>query len=136
MFKIIAVVGVLAGAGGYAAYEYNLFGCKDEGGCPLSKKPCCSPEPEPVAVAPASFPEPVDCCAGMACCESKPTRGAACCSAKTTVATKVAVCCADPSIASALVAGEVCAAIAIATASDTVSAKAAVAGMAAFVPAK
>ena len=114
-------------AGGYAASSTTVR-LQDE----------AAPSKSLLAGAGASrarvHPEPEDCCATLSCCESKPTRAAAGCSAKTTVAAKVALCCGDPSIASALVAGEACAAYA--TVSDTANAKAAVAGMAAFVPVK
>ena len=117
MFKIVAVLGLVAGGAGYALYEHtDLFGCKG-GSCPLSKNSCCS---QP-AVTPACYSAGSGCDGSVPCCE-------------TAITTTVAACCADPCLACALVACEACAECA--DCCGTASATAAVAGPAAVVPAK
>ena len=48
MFKIIALIGAIAGGATYGLYAHtDLFGGKCNGNCPLmGKKPCCSEEPK------------------------------------------------------------------------------------------
>jgi hypothetical protein len=140
MFKIIALVGMLAGGAGYAAYEYtDLFGCKGKT-CPLSNTQ------QPVAATPSCCQPGADCCeVSASCCDAGSTAKVvakttgctdSCCSPKTTTtaATKVVACCAHPCIACALLACEACADCAACC--GATNAKAAVAGPAALVPVK
>ena len=48
MFKIIALIGAIAGGATYGLYAHtDLFGSKCNGNCPLTgKKLCCSEEPK------------------------------------------------------------------------------------------
>ena len=140
MFKIVAVLGLIAGGAGYATYEYtDLFGCDNSATCPLAKKAAGETAAQPSCCEPAS-----DCCEPTAACCEAPSKVAAmakagctdsCCSAKTTtVAAKVAACCDNPCVACALLACEACADCA--TCCGAASTPAAVAGVAAVVPAK
>jgi hypothetical protein len=127
MFKIVAVLGLVAGGAGYAVYEYtDLFGCNGSATCPQAKQPCCTQQP----VTP-------ECCELQASCESEKVAAvkkpccASCCEEKTTTAAaKLAASCADPHLAGALIACEACAEY------GASNATAAVAGVAALVPVK
>jgi hypothetical protein len=113
MFKIVALVGLLAGGAGYAAYEYtDLFGCKGQT-CSLSnnqqaaKPSCCDPGADCCEAGAAccdsakAAAKPAACCqTGDECCEVR----AACCSAPSrtvAVSAKKAACCANPCAACA-----------------------------------
>jgi hypothetical protein len=89
MFKILAIVGAIAGGTTYGLYAHtDLF--KDCGGtnCPVSvaaeAKPCCQE---------SSAPKPECCEPGASCCEEK----ASCCSTKATAA-KLPACCASKTL--------------------------------------
>jgi hypothetical protein len=100
MFKIIALIGAIAGGATYGLYAHtDLFNKHCDGGCPLSAQadpsPCCqNAQPKP------------DCCqTGSECCEPqspccaapKANVASSCCASKTIpVSTTKAACCADP----------------------------------------
>lgn len=115
MFKIIALIGAIAGGTTYGLYAHtDLFGDKCHGNCPLAAKSCCNGN---VNATPSCCVTPCpDCAKGCdECCDvcdlccgaatavavSTKTNGSAgfpaCCSDKTTlVSAKKAACCADP----------------------------------------
>jgi hypothetical protein len=129
MFKIAAVLGLVAGGAGFAVYEYTDW----FGGC-SGHKACCV-QPQPVAVTPPCCQPQTDCCEVTAsCCEApakvvvKTACCPACCEAAPSATAKLAAACENPHIAGALIACEACA-----TRCDVSGARAAVAG-AAVVP--
>lgn len=104
MFKIIALVGAIAGGTSYGLYAHtDLFGSHC-GNCSLSaKKSCCNADSPAL---PPCCESGEDCCSpGAACCEigsaiSAGTTGSgapSCCSAKTQpISAAKASCCANP----------------------------------------
>lgn len=101
MFKVIALIGAVAGGATYGYYQYGYEGC-DGGTCPLSRKSCCADAPQPAG----------DCCASHdACCDDKVASAkASCCAESATCPTgfftsaktsKAAPCCANPCAACA-----------------------------------
>ena len=118
MFKIAAVLGLVAGGAGYAVYEYtDLFGCNDHS-CPLGGKSCCLDQQK--SVTPECYQQNASCCEESgSCCESGSrvsaiVKGAAasssCCAAKShSVPTQLAACAGTPAAVSANLACEECA---------------------------
>ena len=102
MFKILAIVGAIAGGTTYGLYAHtDLFKECAGTNCPLSTaaeiKPCCQESAAPKT----------ECCEpGESCCEEKASccstkaaaaKPASCCASKTVpVSTAKAACCADP----------------------------------------
>lgn len=126
MFKVIALIGAVAGGATYGIYHYGPNSC--DGTCPLSRKSCCSDAPKP---------DPADCCASHEpCCGDSAGCPTGFVSAKTTnkIGEKAALCCVNPCLACVLVACEACdnCTAGCAACCDEANAKAAVAGPAAF----
>jgi hypothetical protein len=135
MFKIAAVLGLVAGGAGFAVYEYtDLFGdCSGPHGT-------CAVQPQPVSATPSCCQPKADCCEEAAsCCEAKTTKvavKASCCAgccaeATPSAAARLAAALGDPHVAGALLACEACV-----TSRDASGATAAVAGGAAVLGAK
>lgn len=130
MLKMVALLGLVAGAGAYGLYsQTNLFCCHEDNtqACSLSdKKPCCdgTTTAEPsccgshsdccdttalCCVAGAAVTSPVaktkSCCDTTAtCCEAKPAAAVktpSCCEAKPAAAVKTPSCCDEPCAACA-----------------------------------
>jgi hypothetical protein len=119
MFKILALVGAIAGGATYGLYAHtDLFKQCDGSGCPLS----ASSQPQPCCQE-SSVAKPSCCEETSPCCEEK----AACCASKTLIAAGVAPCCASQTIPVSVAKSGCCAA------SCDEGAKAAIGGSAAFV---
>jgi hypothetical protein len=129
MFKIAAVLGLVAGGAGYAVYEYTDW----FGGCSGSHTACVQQQQEPVK-SPCCQSQQDGSEASASCCEASAkvvvksaccARG--CCAEVTTspLAVKAALSCDNPCLAGVLVACELCAG------STNANAAAAVAGGAA-----
>src|SRR5262249_54891770 len=92
MFKMVALLGLVAGGAGYGLYTHtDLFCCKGgHGCCLLPNKPCCDD---------AATPSPSCCTAGSECCDAS----AECCltdkhataASKTASGAKAKSCCGD-----------------------------------------
>jgi hypothetical protein len=125
MFKIAAVLGLVAGGAGFAVYEYTDW----FGGC--SGHTVCNGSPEPVAVQPccqerAGSGEVVtECCEAPAKVVARASCCAGCCEAAPSATAKLAASVGNPHVAGALLACEACA-----THCDASGARAAVGGMA------
>ena len=90
MFKILALVGAIAGGATYGLYAHtDLFKQCDGSGCPLT----ASAQPQPCCQE-SSVAKPSCCEETSPCCEEK----AACCASKTLIAAGVAPCCASQTI--------------------------------------
>src|SRR5262245_13835811 len=102
MFKMVAILAVVAGGAGYGLYAHtDLFGSKSEP-TPVAKMPCCTEGNGSTAIKPSCCQSGDACCEVLAdCCttgsvaSATSTKPASCCATKTaTVATKPAPCCA------------------------------------------
>jgi hypothetical protein len=110
MFKIAAVLGLVAGGAGFAVYEYTDW----FGGCSGHK--VCAVQPEPVAVKPPCCQEKTEsgevvtsCCEAPAKVVVRASCCAGCCEAAPSATAKLAVSLGNPHIAGALLACEACA---------------------------
>jgi hypothetical protein len=135
MFKIAAVLGLVAGGAGYAVYEYtDLFG-SNCGSCSQSSQDCTI---TPVAVTPSCCETSTEGALAVSPCCSAATKVSAvspCCAAKTnSIAANAALSFHNPYLAVALIAREACAEGAQCCTSNNASA--AVAGVAAVAPVK
>lgn len=101
MFKILAIVGALAGGTTYGLYAHTDMFKKECGKCPLSAaaeiKPCC----QETATPKADCCEPGEwCCEENApCCSTKLAAAKAtssCCASKTSPVSAKSACCTDP----------------------------------------
>jgi hypothetical protein len=120
MFKILALVGAIAGGATYGLYAHtDLFKCGG-GDCPLSvsaeTKPCCQTSNE---AAPS-------CCEKISTCSEE---ASPCCAAKTLAAAGVAPCFASQTIPVSTVKSSCCAA----QCEERDNSRAAIGGSAAFV---
>jgi hypothetical protein len=120
MFKMIAILGLVAGGAGYGLYAHtDLFDCNG-GSCSVAKKQCCSQGVSPTAVTPSCCATPCpgcetgcpDCCddCGDCCGVTSAVSAAAkkpeasCCSAKKACCEVQDVCCVASTLASVKVA--------------------------------
>lgn len=141
MFKLIALIGAVAGGATYGIYESGYLDrdC-DGGGCSISKPlPCCAEKPNPEGSAESCEGETSSCCSAKAkpfaaktsCCSEEGADPTSLVSAKGVekAATKAAAfCCPNPCLACVLIACDGCAECATCCGGD--NAKGAVAGMA------